>query len=75
MRVGRAYFEHSYYGCESGCCGCRIIVELPDGTEKSWFDFSHDDDAAEEEARTRAAEFGVPHEEEPGEREKLKTCW
>ncbi len=34
---------HSYYGCETGCCG--HTVELEDGTSKFYFSHPYSDDA------------------------------
>lgn len=42
MATVRVY--HSYYGCETGCCGHRIVVsDYPDGLERERFEFDHPD--------------------------------
>jgi hypothetical protein len=35
----KAWVEHGYYGCETGCCGHLVIFE--DSTIPSEFDFRH----------------------------------
>lgn len=32
---------HSYYGCETGCCGHRVEIKYEDGTERDVFEFEH----------------------------------
>lgn len=32
---------HDYYGCETGCCGHTIELTLPDGSERTHFEFDH----------------------------------
>ena len=46
MKVLRVY--HSYYGCETGCCGHRIDFETADG-EREEFTFGHPDENATRE--------------------------
>lgn len=45
---------HDYYGCETGCCGHRLEITLPDGTEREVFEFDH---PGGDEAKAWAREF------------------
>lgn len=50
---------HSYYGCESGCCGHTVEITLPDGAKKEEFSFTHrygEDSAPEAWGRKLAEE-------------------
>ena len=51
---------HAYYGCETGCCGHRVELTLPDGSTRSRFEFEHPWDYAPENfkvwARKQAGE-------------------
>jgi len=56
---------HSFYGCDSGCCGHAMDVEFDDGTvhEGRYFQFGHpygDDPRAFAEELVRE-EFGDEH--------------
>lgn len=51
---------HSYYGCESGCCG--HVVELNDEELRGSFDFMHCED--KEEAKEFAKSFLEKHNPE-----------
>jgi hypothetical protein len=55
------YYNHSYYGCDSGCCGHRFYVADADGRVLSErFEFTHDEEAVRENAEAMAHHWGVP---------------
>jgi hypothetical protein len=57
-----AFAHHDSYGCDTGCCGIRYVIEAADGaTLWSEFDFSHPDDleALRNDAGAIAAKFGI----------------
>jgi hypothetical protein len=37
----RVRVYHSYYGCETGCCGHVVEITTADGEEKTRFEFDH----------------------------------
>lgn len=39
--MARIVIYHSYYGCDTGCCGHTVELTEDDGTEKEEFTFSH----------------------------------
>lgn len=55
---------HSYYGCDTGCCGHTVRLTRDDGTEKEKFEFDHpgvrEDPRAYAEEMVRDA-FGDEH--------------
>lgn len=43
--VAKAYVHHDFYGCDTGCCGHRVVGEDNNGTIRfSEFDFTHPHD-------------------------------
>lgn len=41
----RIFVEHGYYGCDTGCCGLRVMVQDEDERwDESIFDFEHYDE-------------------------------
>ncbi len=37
----RVRVYHSGYGCDTGCCGHVVEITMPDGKEKTRFEFDH----------------------------------
>ena len=57
--------EHGGYGCETGCCGNRVIVYHEDGWDDyGKFEFSHDKDEMWALAREAADRLHVPFRED-----------
>ena len=52
-------FIHSYYGCESGCCGHEYQVVRGDDVLYREFDFEHDRDTLERKAGEMAAHLHI----------------
>lgn len=54
---------HSFYGCESGCCGHTVEIEHEDGKIQSKFEFSHPhkDDTKEYAKALVTDVFGEEH--------------
>jgi hypothetical protein len=61
IRGGRVYYVHDYFGCESGCCGHKVVVEDAKGSVRaSEFMFEHDKDRLDEAVRGISQQFGIP---------------
>lgn len=60
VQGGQVYYVHDYYGCDTGCCGHRVVVEDAKGRERlSVFDFMHDKGSLDEAVQGIAAEYGI----------------
>lgn len=59
----RIIVYHTSYGCESGCCGHTVEIELGDGATDRKFQFAHpwDKDHLEFAKNLVAEEFGEEH--------------
>jgi hypothetical protein len=72
-RGGHVKYHHAYYGCDTGCCGYRFVVE--DGKGKvlyNAFSFWHGDKA---ELDAEAARIAAALEIEIGTCEYVENCW
>lgn len=60
-RPAQVYYVHSYYGCDSGCCGHTLFVVDAEGEVLAEeFDFTHDREAIEENVRRVADRLQIP---------------
>jgi hypothetical protein len=59
---------HAYYGCDSGCCGQRVVIDLAAkfDTWESDFDFMHDTEGNKLLADEIAATLRIERAEDDG---------
>jgi hypothetical protein len=59
---------HSYYGCDSGCCGQQVVIDLAAkyDTWDAGFDFMHDTAENKLLADEIAATLGIERAEDDG---------
>lgn len=56
------YYVHSYYGCDTGCCGHSITIEYENGEidERRNFEFTHDKESMDYTVSETAHHLGIP---------------
>lgn len=60
MEGGSVRYHHDFYGCDTGCCGHRMILTDAKGNEVwSEFEFTHNKDALDASARELSLRYNI----------------
>lgn len=70
------YYEHGFYGCETGCCGISTTIDYGCCEHYGRFDFGHSKEDADAHVKSVSESFGgAPIDWKRCDFESIKNCW